>query len=83
MVNVLFDGKRTAIKNYSCDAGEFICEHIGNSGDEDCIHECTNIKRGHRYRSQVCTDGGDIWNFRTCLPCEEFIKNNDVDITGD
>lgn len=75
-----------ARKNHCCDAWEFIHEHKQNSMSvdyEDDGYKCKGIKVGDVYESQFNRDGGNVWQFKSCLPCLKYISKNDIDMSGD
>jgi len=29
------------------------------------------------------SDGGDVWQFKACLPCLEYVKENDISLSDE
>ena len=75
-----------ARKKHICNSWEFIRDDKHEKMCVDYVddgYQCHGIKIGDIYNRQVNVDGGDLWTFKSCLPCIEYVKVNKIDMTGD
>ena len=60
-----------------------LMKRMSCSGCEDDGYKCEGIKIGDVYNVQFNSDGGDSWQFKSCLPCLKYANEHEIDMTGD
>jgi hypothetical protein len=77
-VEIIEDRTVASRKNYRCDGIEQILEWGNTEKEFGEKHTCKGITRGEKYYYQKQRDSGSILTYRSCLPCNEFIKKHEL-----
>ena len=77
MVQVVREGNIKARKRYICNGSI----DIDNTGEAE-LTEATDckgfIEKGQEHYRQVCVNEGDIYNWRSCLPCLKVVNDSGI-----
>lgn len=65
-----------ARKNYNCDGFDEILRMVETKKDLDG-HKCSEIRKADKHICQVNKMDGEIYNWRSCYKCFQFMEEND------
>ncbi len=73
---------KRAKKKHSCSVWDFIEMDLSQL-ETDSGYRCQGININDSYERQRVIGNDDIWTFKACLPCLDFVKKYEIDISGD